>query len=59
MEEVKWLPLRLNILPLLQKQAQHVLAIFITMLGEINKGDILAISRLTDLKEQVNISRKR
>jgi hypothetical protein len=51
--EIKWLPLRLNILPLIDKQARAVLQLYITTRQEIMNGDILSIRKLIAIKEEV------
>jgi hypothetical protein len=51
--EVKWLPLRLNIIPLLDMQARRVLDLFLATRKEILEGDILSIQKLIRIKEEV------
>ena len=51
--EVKWLPLRLNIIPLLDKQARSVLDLYLATRKEILEGDILSIQKLIRIKEEV------
>lgn len=51
--EVKWLPLRLNIIPLLDKQVRSVLDLYLATRKEILEGDILSIQKLIRIKEEV------
>jgi hypothetical protein len=51
--EVKWLPLRLNTIPLLDKQVRSVLDLFLATRKEILEGDILSIQKLIRIKEEV------
>jgi len=55
MQEIKWLPLRLNIIPLIDRQTHSVLSIFLALRKEIAEGDILAVQKLSDLKANVFI----
>lgn len=51
--EVKWLPLRLNIIPLIDRQTRQVLVVFQQVRDDILQGDILAVQRLQELKETI------
>lgn len=51
--EIKWLPLRLNIIPLIDKQARSVLNLYLSTRKEIINGDILSIQKLTAIKQEV------
>lgn len=46
MHEIKWLPLRLNTLPLIDRQVTAVSEIYRFLREEILRGDILAIEHL-------------
>jgi hypothetical protein len=51
--EIKWLPLRLNVLPLIDKQAKAVLQLYLATRKEIVDGDILSIQKLITIKQEV------
>ena len=53
MNEFSWLPLRLNILPLIHKQAHWLHARFLRTRTQILEGDILALQTLLTLRERV------
>lgn len=54
--EIKWLPLRLNILPLIDRQARAVLQVYLATHREIMEGDILSIQKLVAMKQEVLLS---
>jgi hypothetical protein len=49
-------PLRLNILPLVDRQARAVLQAYLATHREIMEGDILSIQKLVALKQEVLLS---
>ncbi len=54
MNEFRWLPLRLNILPLIHKQVYQVLDLFLLTRADILEGDILALEGLQLIKKNVD-----
>jgi hypothetical protein len=54
--QIKWLPLRLNILPLIHKQVKHVLDLFLLTRAEIQEGDILSLEHLKNMRQEVKQS---
>ena len=50
MNDFNWLPLRLNILPLLHKQTQKIFDVFLLTKQQVMDGDILSLQTITSIR---------
>ena len=55
MVDLNWMPLRLNVLPVIHQQTQHVLDMFLSTRAQILEGDILGLQTVYDIRDKVPI----